>query len=82
MSNSFKHTPITGCGTSSEKRDKQLNNRRIHRETREKVARWIEDIYTEDKKLVEVYSWNKDGKYYFGDFKNKDKEYYKKLLRK
>jgi hypothetical protein len=65
MSRSFKHTTISGITTAtSEKRDKQLANRRFRRISRHRV-RIDEEPLINLNEISDPWDFQKDGKRYF-----------------
>lgn len=65
MSRSFKHTTISGITTAtSEKRDKQLANRRFRRISRHRVRIEIEPLVHLNE-ISDIWDFQKDGKRYF-----------------
>lgn len=76
MSRSYRKTPICGITTAiSEKRDKQIANRRFRRNTRQLVKVGQEAPF-HIRMVSNVYNFDKDGKQYFSAIK------YPYLLRK
>ena len=79
MSRSFKHTTISGITTAtSEKRDKQLANRRFRRISRHRVKIEREPLIDLDE-ISDIWDFQKDGKRYF--FSDEAKKF-PKLFRK
>ena len=79
MSRSFKHTTISGITTAtSEKRDKQLANRRFRRISRHRV-RIDKEPLIDLNEISDIWDFQKDGKRYF--FPDKAK-LFPKLFRK
>lgn len=79
MSRSFKHTTISGITTAtSEKRDKQLANRRFRRISRHRVKIDKEPLIDLDE-ISDVWDFQKDGKRYFDPEEAKK---FSKLFRK
>lgn len=72
------------CGNTcakSEKKDKQLHNRKFRKSCKQILDTTIDDTLLKDKKVIaNVYDMGKDGKQYFGDID--DLEYKDKLRRK
>lgn len=65
MSRSFKHTTISAITTAqSEKRDKQLANRRFRRISRHRVKIEREPLIDLDE-ISDIWDFQKDGKRYF-----------------
>lgn len=65
MSRSFKHTTISGITTAtSEKRDKQLVNRRFRRISRHRVKIDAEPLIHLNE-ISDIWDFQKDGKRYF-----------------
>ena len=65
MSRSFKHTTISGITTAtSEKRDKQLANRRFRRISRHRV-KIDEEPLIDLNEISDPWDFQKDGKRYF-----------------
>lgn len=65
MSRSFKHTTISGITTAtSEKRDKQLANRRFRRISKHRV-RIDEEPLIDLNEISDPWDFQKDGKRYF-----------------
>lgn len=65
MSRSFKHTTISAITTAqSEKRDKQLANRRFRRISRHRV-RIDEEPLIDLNEISDPWDFQKDGKRYF-----------------
>lgn len=65
MSRSFKHTTISAVTTAtSEKRDKQLANRRFRRISRHRVKIDKEQLIDLDE-ISDIWDFQKDGKRYF-----------------
>lgn len=65
MSRSFKHTTISGITTAtSEKRDKQLANRRFRRISKHRV-RIDEEPLIDLNEISDIWDFQKDGKRYF-----------------
>lgn len=65
MSRSFKHTTISGITTAtSEKRDKQLANRRFRRISKHQVKIDAEPLIDLDE-ISDIWDFQKDGKRYF-----------------
>ena len=86
MSRSFKHTPIQGIAGSSEKKDKQILHGKLRTRARVQLSQdpenYLEPSYDE---VLDKWSMSKDGKSYFGDYKNWfyfTEEDYKKAMRK
>lgn len=79
MSRSFKHTTISGITTAtSEKRDKQLANRRFRRISRHRVKIDKEPLIDLDE-ISDIWDFQKDGKRYFDPEEAKK---FSKLFRK
>jgi len=79
MSRSYKHTTISAITTAqSEKRDKQLANRRFRRISRHRVKIDAEPLIDLDE-ISDIWDFQKDGKRYF--FPNEVK-LFPKLFRK
>ena len=79
MSRSYKHTTISGITTAtSEKRDKQLANRRFRRISRHRVKIDPEPLIDLNE-ISDIWDFQKDGKRYF--FPNEVK-LFPKLFRK
>ena len=79
MSRSFKHTTISGITTAtSEKRDKQLANRRFRRISRHRVKIDAEPLVHLNE-ISDIWDFQKDGKRYF--FSEEAKKF-PKLFRK
>lgn len=79
MSRSFKHTTISGITTAtSEKRDKQLANRRFRRISRYRVKIDAEPLIDLDE-ISDIWDFQKDGKRYFDPEEAKK---FSKLFRK
>jgi len=77
MSRSRRKTPICGITTAeSDKRDKQLGNRRYRRAANVAVGKG-EDVPVYDL-LVNPYSFSKDGRQYV----SKNSQYYEDVMRK
>lgn len=65
MSRSYKHTTISGITTAtSEKRDKQLANRRFRRISKHRV-RIDEEPLIDLNEISDPWDFQKDGKRYF-----------------
>ena len=65
MSRSYKHTTISAITTAqSEKRDKQLANRRFRRISRHRVKIEREPLIDLDE-ISDIWDFQKDGKRYF-----------------
>lgn len=65
MSRSFKHTTISAITTAtSEKRDKQLANRRFRRISRHRVRIEAEPLVHLNE-ISDIWDFQKDGKRYF-----------------
>lgn len=65
MSRSFKHTTISAITTAtSEKRDKQLANRRFRRISRHRVKIDAEPL-VDLNEISDIWDFQKDGKRYF-----------------
>lgn len=65
MSRSFKHTTISGITTAcSEKKDKQLANRRFRRISKHQVKIDAEPLIDLDE-ISDIWDFQKDGKRYF-----------------
>lgn len=65
MSRSYKHTTISGITTArSEKRDKQLANRRFRRISRHRARIGAEPLIDLNE-ISDVWDFQKDGKRYF-----------------
>ena len=65
MSRSYKHTTISGITTAqSEKRDKQLANRRFRRISKHRVRIDAEPLIDLDE-ISDIWNFQKDGKRYF-----------------
>lgn len=65
MSRSYKHTTISGITTAtSEKRDKQLANRRFRRISRHRVRTETEPLIDLNE-ISDPWDFQKDGKRYF-----------------
>ena len=76
MSRSYKKTPICGITTSeSEKKDKQIANRRFRRNSHQLVKIGKEPPFR-TREVSNAYDFDKDGKQYFSAQK------YPSLLRK
>lgn len=71
MSRSYRHKPIFGMASGSEKYDKRLANRRLRRRLNE-VPPDDDAIIPDIKEVSDVWSMNKDGKQYWKDAKPKD----------
>lgn len=79
MSRSYKHTTISAITTAqSEKRDKQLANRRFRRISRHRVKIEREPLIDLDE-ISDIWDFQKDGKRYF--FSDEAKKF-PKLFRK
>ena len=65
MSRSYKHTTISAITTAqSEKKDKQLANRRFRRISRHRVKIDAEPLIDLDE-ISDIWGFQKDGKRYF-----------------
>lgn len=70
MSKSYKHTPICGITTSkSEKQDKLQAHKKFRRKVK-KVMKEGKEILPLVREVSNIFSFSKDGKYWFGDLKN------------
>ena len=79
MSRSYKHTTISGITTAtSEKRDKQLANRRFRRISKHRVKIDAEPLVHLNE-ISDIWDFQKDGKRYF--FSEEAKKF-PKLFRK
>ena len=79
MSRSYKHTTISGITTAtSEKRDKQLANRRFRRISRHRVRTETEPLIDLDE-ISDIWDFQKDGKRYFN---SEESKLFPKLFRK
>lgn len=79
MSRSYKHTTISAITTAqSEKRDKQLANRRFRRISRHRVKIDKEPLIDLDE-ISDIWDFQKDGKRYFDPEEAKK---FSKLFRK
>lgn len=79
MSRSFKHTTISAITTAqSEKRDKQLANRRFRRISRHRVRIEAEPLIHLNE-ISDVWDFQKDGKRYFD---SDEAKLFPKLFRK
>lgn len=79
MSRSFKHATISGITTArSEKRDKQLANRRFRRISRHRVRIEAEPLVHLNE-ISDVWDFQKDGKRYFDP---EEAKLFPKLFRK
>ena len=79
MSRSYKHTTISGMTTAqSEKRDKQLANRRFRRISKHRVKIDAEPLVHLNE-ISDIWDFQKDGKRYF--FSEEAKKF-PKLFRK
>ena len=79
MSRSFKHTTISAITTAqSEKRDKQLANRRFRRISKHRVRTETEPLIDLNE-ISDIWDFQKDGKRYFDSDKAKK---FPKLFRK
>lgn len=79
MSKSYKKTSISGCSAvKSEKKDKQLYNRKLRRITKQMMLREVmeELVFPTKKEIQDVWLMPKDGKSYF------DKNKFPELMRK
>lgn len=77
MSRSRRKTKIFGITTArSEKEDKVLNHRRIRRSVAESIRKSVrtgdEPPSFDKNDGVQIWSWAKDGKTYFGEATEKD----------
>ena len=85
MSRSYKKTPIGSwvANASSEKKDKQMfhrKSRRLYKEALENFDMETEEsVYFNPNEISNTYTWAKDGKGYFGNLEEEDKQ---RLLRK
>ena len=79
MSRSFKHTTISGITTAtSEKRDKQLVNRRFRRISKHRVKIDAEPLIDLDE-ISDIWDFQKDGKrYFFPDEAKKFPKFFRK----
>lgn len=79
MSRSFKHTTISAITTAqSEKRDKQLANRRFRRISRHRVRTETEPLIDLDE-ISDIWDFQKDDKRYFN---SEESKLFPKLFRK
>ena len=79
MSRSFKHTFISAITTAqSEKRDKQLANRRFRRVSKHRVRIEVEPLVHLNE-ISDVWGFQKDGKRYFDP---EEAKLFPKLFRK
>lgn len=83
MGKSFRKTPIIGIGSRSEKKDKQLINRRIRRRSKRILEEGdLEDIqeamFPKQNEVMDPWNMAKDGKMYVP----KNSEFYDKSIRK
>jgi len=79
MSRSRRYTPICGiaAGADSEKKDKQIVNRRLRRINAQALALCLDEFQaTEKQEIHEVWEMPKDGKFFF------DSQEYPELMRK
>ena len=69
MGKSYRKHKIFGCAaTSSEKKDKILHHRKMRRKVKDQIQK--EDFDTPfpvDNEVSNVWTWNKDGKQYWGE---------------
>lgn len=74
MSKSRRHTPIRGMAGGSEKKDKKYIHKKLRKKSKFLLQNLFEE-YIEPKKEEMLDEWNmaKDGKIWFGDFKDKEK---------
>ncbi len=82
MGNSKRKTPMTGTTTAeTEKKDKRIANRRDRHANKQILNKTLDDTKLKDKRETSnVYSFDKDGKQYFGHEENQ--EIKEKLMRK
>lgn len=81
MSRSRRKTPIVGVCSGSEKKDKRFANRALRKTIKQKLINEVdENLLPIMNEKTQIYSWNKDGKIYFGNVESK--KYFRKLLRK
>ena len=85
MSKSYKKTPIFGNCNGSDKKDKQLSNRKF-RKAIKKDLQTNSDTFSLLREVSESYTFKKDGKHYWkpgiDTTSNEKIEYWKKCLRK
>lgn len=82
MSRSRRKHDFHGNGGESEKYDKTLANRRLRKIIKAKVKDNPETVLPVPKEISNNWDFCKDGKFYFGDRKGKDPEFYKRMKRK
>lgn len=87
MSRSFRRSPFMGCtGARSEKEDKRHYNRAIRHKVRQLLHTGEEDIFPLLREMSNVWSMDKDGKFFFGDWDSERKKespwpYYSRLTK-
>jgi len=68
MGKSYRKTTIIGHGGRSEKDDKRLANRALRHRIKNLVKKYPhEEIFPVMREISDVWSFNKDGKGWFGD---------------
>lgn len=85
MSRSRRHRPIHGIAGGSEQYDKRLANRRLRRTHKQLIRSESEIdivILPVMRDISNVWSFNKDGKSYFGQMEHTDPALYRKLMSK
>lgn len=91
MGKSYRKTNVIGNCSHSEKHDKRLANRSFRKKFKTQI---FNDIIIDKKEASETWSFSKDGKHYFGTYKEfmndikdridseRDEDYWKKVWRK
>jgi hypothetical protein len=62
MSRSRRKSPYRGCGSSSEKYEKQKANRKLRKKCKAAI-RQGEEVMPEKKEISNVWDWPKDGRF-------------------
>ena len=80
MGKSFRKTDIAGACGGSDKKDKRFANRRLRKREKEAIRKGKEIPLL--REVSDEYTFTKDGKYYFGDLKNRKDELWQKIYRR
>jgi hypothetical protein len=82
MSRSRRKTPISGITVAeSEKKDKQIANRRLRHRVRSALATGAE-VLPERREVSNVWSFDKDGKHWWDRKKDRAEPWYARMWRK
>ena len=77
MGKSFRKTDIIGHGGTSDKYSKRIANRVLRKKTKMLIKRDPEsEIFPVMREVSDTWSFNKDGKGWFGDIPNGNQQWY------